>query len=50
MSKHKKNYQPKKEETNNKDVEYSRELADFEDREAVNRAKAASQRVDKENI
>ncbi|WP_280770152.1 YfhD family protein [Salipaludibacillus daqingensis] len=39
-----------KEKTDNTDVEYSKELADVEDREAVDRAKAAAQRVNKENI
>ncbi|MCE7792248.1 YfhD family protein [Salipaludibacillus sp. CUR1] len=34
----------------NKDVEYNKEMADIEDREAVARAEAAAQRVDKENI
>lgn len=50
MSKLNKNNTRNKEKTDNKDVEYSRELADAEDLEAVNRAKAAAQRVDKENI
>ncbi|PYZ92404.1 hypothetical protein CR194_16380 [Salipaludibacillus keqinensis] len=49
----KKNQQADKQESkkeDNKDVEYSEELADIEDREAINRAKAATQRVNKENI
>ncbi|MCR6097226.1 YfhD family protein [Salipaludibacillus agaradhaerens] len=38
------------EDDSNKDVKYSDELADTEDREAQARAKAATQRVNKNNI
>ncbi|WP_416149019.1 YfhD family protein [Salipaludibacillus sp. HK11] len=49
MSKQNKNSR-QDEKTGNKDVEYSRELADAEDREALARARAATQRVNKDNI
>ncbi|UTR14058.1 YfhD family protein [Salipaludibacillus sp. LMS25] len=38
------------ENDNNKNVKYSDELSDTEDREAQARAKAATQRVNKDNI